>query len=312
MEAEIVFTGLCSFLNPDGKNDTMGDPGVILVRADPDPGTPPPEGGLDPTQVHRARIAYDATIATVETLEGHAQWSVVEKVPTFQQLLLDGHEVEIFTDPPGQPTVDDSFRFVVRKDDYWPEAANKWNEKAVPTAKGKKPQKDAVAAFMRFGSGTLSADRLTPNEWVIKKGDGSEHRGRFAEEVIYSDFPHNGSVLLKVASLDNPADAMLLRFTPVNPKSKLTIFVSNNEDDGIDEALRRKRAKPPLEGEHIQFLNRVADIAKVGSKGPIAEPADAPSKNDEKGEKGEKGGGGGSGFCGPGTADGGLKPKTNG
>ena len=34
MNVEIVFTGLCSFLNVNGKNETMTEPSVILVRTD--------------------------------------------------------------------------------------------------------------------------------------------------------------------------------------------------------------------------------------------------------------------------------------
>jgi hypothetical protein len=32
MDAEIVFSGLCSFLNVSGENSTMGDPSVIAVQ----------------------------------------------------------------------------------------------------------------------------------------------------------------------------------------------------------------------------------------------------------------------------------------
>lgn len=34
MDVEIVFTGLCSFLNVNGQNLTMTEPSVILVRTD--------------------------------------------------------------------------------------------------------------------------------------------------------------------------------------------------------------------------------------------------------------------------------------
>src|SRR5690349_11452901 len=193
MDVEVVFTGLCAFLNVNATNESMPDPSVILVRGDDHdmPGMPGMSSNNDnaPKHMHVAFIAYDSKTTKVSA-DPDVAFEDVQQAQTFKFLRLDGVQVQIEGDDPGTPNLpDNSYRdLVARKDEYWPEVKNKWNRDYVPEpAMGKKPSKTAVAAYLRFGSkGNITAGKVSPFPWQFPKLDGTFYIGNFAEEVVYS------------------------------------------------------------------------------------------------------------------------------
>lgn len=287
MDAEIVFTGLCSFLNVDGKNRTMGDPSVILVKTDHG------HGGGQPHDEHIAFLAFNTDKVEVDDPTG---FTAVKKASKYMYLGLDGVELSIANDPPGTPAVDSSYRdLVVKKDDYWPEEKDKWDPDFV-APKGKKPKKSAVKAFMRFGKGTVSAARVCEVPWRFIKKNGDVFERKFAEEVIYSDFPHSESAVeITLTDLSNgepnPASRKL-RFSLKSGAKTLTLYVGNNLEKDIPQCLFREKTKYiGAKTDHFKYLNRIAGK----DNGPIPEPVNPPGG----------GAGGSGGICGPGNGNGG-------
>jgi len=319
MDVEIVFSGLCSFLNVYDNNPTMGEPGVILIRADRhhhdngepaehdhDHGEPeehdheasgePGGGVINSEDIHIPFIAFDTGFTQVNDPTG---FTAVDDRPEFVFMTLDGEEISIEGHQPAVPQVNDSFEQVLRKDDYWPEAKNQWNRDLVPE-RGQKPKASAVAAFMRFGSGLITAQRLSSEFWSFSKPGLSAHVGRFAEEVSYSGFPlsDNDELRITLTHLETGTVRTLV-FSSIDPEAEvLTIFIGNNTDDGMDEALDRQPSKPdePRHGRHVSILDRVAN-PDLGTSNREAKPV-PPLLGFRKG-------GGGSGYCGPGSANGG-------
>jgi hypothetical protein len=356
MDVEIIFTGLCSFLNVNGQNATMTEPSVILVRTDDhsahdmhethdpkassekdlassastsassssppganaaaEPIVAPPAGDME----HIPYIAFNTTDAVLvddATKQEPADLKPVFEAPNGRFLRLAGADplpaavlIEIVGVTPGQPTIDPSYADVVKKDDYWPEAKDKWNRAFVPepakNGKLNKPDKSAVVAFLRFGKGTISATRICPFLWHFDKPGGGVHEGNFAEEVIYSGFTHPGDdLVITLKYLDTEALVRTLRFSPkVADQEKLRIFIGNNVEGDMDNSVNRliPGSINPT-GHHFSFLNQVASIETAG---PI--PSALTPKVPPPPPPPEFGSGGIGGVCGPNNSSGGPPP----
>jgi hypothetical protein len=310
MEAEIIFSGLCSFINVRDANNTMTEPSVIVVRTTPrlpqdDPPPPAPEGEPEPKE-HIPYIAFRTANVKVDVLEGGFEFEKVPKAPGFQLLRLDGVELKIEGNPPANPTVHDSYDRVVKKDDYWPEAKDLWDRDFVPEPAQdggplNRPKKSAVVGFMRFGAGRIAAGRIAPVEWSFARQGAPPHRGRFAEEVIYSGFPHGDGtdVVIRLEDLETGESRGRLRFSPRTPKDdKVTLFVGNNDEEDIDNAVQRRIPSDVPDNDHFKYLNRVA---KLNDDGPIPLVV-RPSVYSPAGPR--SGGGSSSGPCGPHSSNG--------
>jgi hypothetical protein len=362
MNAEIVFTGLCSFLNPSGTNPKMPGPSVILVQTKRHPGHgvqgnaaitadaghqhaaaglriqndiridgnlctqdevrvrtevlfkgkgdgnvnqgsalvgpveqfPMPEVcRVTPMQEHVAYIAYKAADVQVDDPSGFLD---VPNAAGFKYLPLDGHEIAIEGNAPGTPDVQPRYhQCVPKKDVYWPESIkDKFDPDYVPPpGSGLTPKKSAVVAYMRFGNGKIDAGRAGEFTAQFKKSDGMvAHQGEFAEEVIYSDFPHTPDhVKITLSDLETGAFVRSLDFTLVAPDRPLRLFIGNHPVDDIDLAVRQQSFGKPAHGCHFAFLNAVAGQGA----GPIPMPFPPPADGI---------GGGAGALCGPGHANG--------
>lgn len=285
MEAEIVITGLCSILNPKGDNSDMGEPAVILVQTGHSHSI-----NLD----HIAFIAFNADEVDVT---GAGTLVDVKKGKPFKYMTIAGVELVIEDNPPSIPTVDSTYSdSVAHRDEYWPEAKGFFDPDYVPPIK-KRPKKTAVKAWMRFGKGTISASRVSEIPWRFTQADGSTFQDYFAEEVVYSGFPHStDAVKIQLKDLENGADAGARVFTLKNPSSgKLTLIIGNSLEDDMAGAVFReitKFVKKPY-ADHFEFLNNVAGAGA----GPV------PTAINPLGGSTDPGGGSG-GACGPGSGNG--------
>lgn len=306
MEAEIIFSGLCSFLNVRDVNPTMPEPSVILVRTNGvDVGTRSVDDEFAFEQLetvadeHIPYIAFKTADVDVDVLEGGALFEDVPRAEGFQFLRLDGVELKIENDPPGQPVVDRTYDRVVKKDDYWPEASNVWNRDFVPE-RTMKPKKTVVVGFMRFGTGKIAAGKMARVEWSFARPGMEPHRGRFAEEVIYSGFPHSGeSVVVHLTDLETGELQTTLRFSAkAASAAKLTLFVGNNDVGDIDNAVQRRIPPHVPDNDHFLFLNQVALLDDEGPVPTVVRPAVfTPIRSDLAG-------GHSSGPCGPNSSNG--------
>jgi hypothetical protein len=337
MQTEIVFSGLCAFNNLSDKNPTMPEPSVILVRTDADAEvqarsvdpsstddkTSPlfspavaatisarwkrPRSVIDKKDsveadaapdVHIPHLSFNSTEVRVNE-EAETLFRQVPLAPGFRFMQLNGVEVEIATDPPAKPNLDDSYDLVLKKDDYWPEAKNQWNRDFVPE-RGKQPKRSAVVGFMRFGSGTISAGHLAPVKWKFERNGQGPLVGKFAEEVVYSGFPHEGDeVVLRIRDIETRELIHELRFSPVVPGlEKLTLFIGNNDSNDIDNAVQRRVAIDSRDNRHFKFLNRISSAKDLGRIPTVVrDPLPQPPDNDRVG-------GLSTGPCGPITSNG--------
>lgn len=363
MNTQIVFTGLCSFLNVDGKNQTMGDPSVILVQTphEDDPEEEHEEAaeeereegeeehkehgegkrdsaqkrferdataGEDPqeerSERHEPHIAFLAFHSGLVQVDDDSGFKPVPRAEEFMYMEINGFELSMPADPPAIPSVDDTYYdYVVRKDDYWtdPDVKDDWDPNYV-APKGQRPNQRGVKTFMRFGSGHISAALISHIKWKFPNG----LEKNFAEEVVYSGFPHAAdAVVITLNALplgpesggakpvsssfehhgkgEEKAGSRTLRFTQRNPdpSKPLTLIIGNGTEKDMPPTVRRQLTDtPPIKDkDHFKFLNRVA--AKKHGDGPI--PKSVPPINHGPGTTGGRP----SGICGPGTGNGGTK-----
>jgi len=244
MQADIVFTGLCAFLNADGQNTTMGDPAVIAVQTPND------------NPHHIPFLAFNSTEVTVDNDTGFV---VIPQAQDHKYLELGTYEIEIDGQPPAQPTVTQSyFDYLLRKDDYWPEAKDSWDRKYVPK-KGDKPSRDAVKFYMRFGAGTLRAGRIALVRWYFQRRAGAAFAGNFAEEVVYSFTQAAGPVIIKVLNLADGTLVRTLKFDALS-NGNVTLFLGNNTISDMATAVARSVTVQVKDtsGEHFMYLNAIA------------------------------------------------------
>jgi hypothetical protein len=258
---------------------------------------PVEEGPDEPaSETHIPHISFNVNDVRVNE-EAAPFFQGVPMAPAFRFIQLNGVEIEIANDPPGKPVVDPSYDQVVKKDQYWPEAANLWNRDYVPE-RGNQPKRSAVVGFMRFGSGRIKAGRLAPVQWKFERKGRAPLVGTFAEEVIYSDFPHSGDdVVLRLLDVETREMIQELRFSPARPDlEKLTLFIGNNDSDDIDNAVQQLSAIDMRDNVHFKFLNRVASIPDPGRIPRVIRPR-VPVDPD-------LGGGVSTGPCGPTSSNG--------
>lgn len=318
MKVEVVFTGLCSFLNVrDNHGNDMVEPSIILVRTDVDVDAGTPGAGYvegrNPEDEEAVARPHEHEHAVEEYKHEHVAFiaynedEVTTTSPGFEKIegadgfwmlpLPMGVEIVLTGIPAGKPTVVQSYDTIAKKDHYWPDAKNQWNRDYVPV-KGEKPDSDAVAAFMRFGQGFIGGGRLCPLEWTFQDSVGRVLTNQFAEEGFYSFDQEDGDIIVQLIDLDDPENVKEICFTP-KPDDKNAIpdqilFIGNNVKDDIARCVLRSESNSYQDGDHFRFLNAVSSM----SGGPF--PAfgrrvtSAPSG----------GGGGTSGACGPHSGNG--------
>lgn len=284
-ELEIVFSGLCSFLNLQNDNRTMPNPSVVLVDTPPD-------------NKHTPFIAYDTRTTSVSS---PGLFKPVDKAPGFAYWELDNVELILRNDAPGFPIVTPSYNHVVRKDDYWPEAKDIWYPNVVPKL-GEKPKPDGAAAFMEFGGGVISAERTTDFEWAFyyPNGEFTGASDYYAQEVLYRVYPlSTGSVLITVLPFGGGTGTNLTFTSILADYRKVKIWIGNNDKADIYKALLRLSSQPK-DAKHFQYLNTVSYKDPGGPypraivpKGTFPAPGTG------------SGGGADTGYCGPHNGNGG-------
>ena len=303
VNVEIVFVGLCSFLNTEDKNDTMPEPSVILVRTPEDKAHLHSAccAGSDAESVeHTAFIAYNSNEAWVSDPSGFYQ---VDPQRPFFYYALDGVEVRIkdnpIETPDDKPSVDESYHFVAKKDDYWPEVKNQWDRLYVPE-RGDYPDSGKVAAFMKFGKGRVYAQNRTRHRWAFRDVYGTLRLiGHFLREVVYTDFPHTEEKLaIALYSLDDQNLVHEFYFKALDDRPTIRLWIGNLMKSDLLGGLTGAREKANANaGAHFAFLNAVAGYGL--EQGPIPIPIE--EKDDD--ENANDGGAGETGYCGPGSAN---------
>ncbi|MBV9497205.1 MAG: hypothetical protein JOZ54_23420 [Acidobacteria bacterium] len=323
MKVEIIFTGLCSFLNVrDNHGDSMVEPSIILVRTDidVDPGIPGPgyQEGRNPEEEEENEVAQPAVekecpdthighdehehvpFIAYNTAELNSTFDKFEDIPNakgFRMFRLPmGVELTFDGMARGNPEVVQSYDTIAKKDVYWPEAKNRWNRNYVPK-KGGKPDSSVVAAFMRFGKGFIGGGRLCPLEWSFIDESTRRVTNQFAEEGLYTFDQKDGEIVFRIASLDSTADPIEIRFQPIKKDGQFPdqiLFIGNTMKTDIARYVLRTEADAYFDGDHFRFLNAVANIG------------DGPFPAFGRRVTSGCGGGGGStsGACGPHSSNG--------
>src|SRR5947209_7418355 len=104
MKVEIKFSGLCMFLNLEGKDPNIVGPSVILVQSDH--GYEPRIGPPDHREHrHIPFIAFNTEKVKVDNATGFLPVGYGDESTSYLFMPLDGVELSIETDPPGKPYV---------------------------------------------------------------------------------------------------------------------------------------------------------------------------------------------------------------
>jgi hypothetical protein len=332
VEVDMVFFGLCSFLNLNSSNSSMGEPSVILIRTDAEAvALNPALLGSGTLTVHTPFMAFDSKTVRVDDATGFnsvkppviarenlANFDFpgkLRRAASFRYLPLANAELTIQNAPGGALTVDPSYAKIAKKDVYWPGTANQWNRDFVPKAT-QKPSSSVVAVFLRFGGGTIYAGHISKNKWEFRfqpEDTISTHKDTFAREVHYKFPIQDGELLIGIGALDDPTKPpKLLRFSPVVANgSPMTIWIGNSTERGIAFATQHVSPRRIGDGGHFVFLNQVVKAAPALGVGPIPyeiAPQSAtatPAKTAEAENAEEPGGEDETGFCGPHNANGG-------
>jgi hypothetical protein len=292
-EAEIVFTGLCSFLNLRNTNGTMPGPSVIMpVTTAEAPHTP--------------FVAYDTREVAVTQTGGGEPFEPIPVTETvnYTDLLyrkLNGHLMTFEEDQIGWPSVLSTYDHISKKDDYWPEARDQWNRDFVPLD-DEFPDHRFVAAYMHLGAGVVSAERMTDFPWEFRHEDGRPTvRAYWAQEVVYRIFPYASNALtIRLERFDGAEPVETFTFTPLRPQSKkIKIWVGNNDSRDIYRALLRY-SSIPRKAAHFEYSNDVATIVGIG---PVP-TAIVPRRTFDPGAP-DYGTGSDTGYCGPTNSNGG-------
>ena len=293
--AEIIFVGLCSFLNVHNTASfEMPPPSVIVLQ-----------------EHHTPFLAFDAD--EVEAVDGNgAAIGQQIGISAYRYVELKGEELTVINAPNGLPTVAASFDAIAKASAYAPESKmDEYDRDYIPRGNGR-PSKKVVAAFLRFGGGTLARGRLTNVPYVFQLKDGREKTisGRFAEEGIYS-FPGE-SIRIDASDLETRALTRKMVFTPKKTgngtASGVRIWIgaapvsAAGADAEIIGAIRGKQHGPYSDGDHLAMLNVMFTAAQGQTKktknrvprplreyDPMAVPRPAA-----KGLRAES-----SGYCGP-------------
>jgi hypothetical protein len=327
MEVEIVMSGICSFINMYNEDETILEPSVILLNAthetlgehgaalvaahqpgedhppaasDPPASDPPVDDVTKHDHDHIPYLAFDSDLVDVQT-NPEVVFEVVENVPRFRFLRLEGVEVKIDGHDIGVPIIDSTFENVVSRELYWPESQGLWNPDAVPP-RGTQPKKTAVKALMRFAHGKIFGGRLCPFKWKFTKLNGDTFARHFAEEVIYTYSDTEDSAvrvtLLDLETPDPEANNRKLTFTPKPGQSNVTLFLGNSIKLDMDTAVRRQRSTVATDeevasGTHFTFFDALVDVGQRRKPDPPV--AILPKGNNN----GTGGGGTDGGICGP-------------
>jgi len=321
METEIVFSGLCQFLNVHDRDKDIVEPSVILVQTDycgaadcethedddddaysngngkgngkgfggrmarrsgmpsnedlnkeaDKAGVPNGNGHVHKNHQHIPYIAFNTEEVKVDNATGFLP---VPGAPNFRFMSLDGVEIRFEGGETYPLKIDSSYdEHVVQKDKYWPDAAKRYNERYVPKRHGK-PDKYYVKAFLCFPGGELRAGKLARCAWAFLDGDDVTLCGRFAEEVLYRDFPHlEKKVVINLHDLQPPHEHIrTLAFESQTKGGKVTLYVGNHVLEDLATVMRREPFElfdPAVAGSHWLFLNQAAGLP---GPGPLPKP----------------------------------------
>lgn len=274
---EILFVGLCSFLNMDNSVNYMPPPSVIMHRV--------------PTMKHVAFIAWDEA----ETkLDDAANLPVLRTKKGRPFIMLDAEEISLNDDFSALPTLDATFKNGVARLSKYANlsAVPVFDQRRVPI-KGHLPDGAVEQAYLEFGSGTISSDWETEKEFVFrdtKTATPADATPRKYHRRVHYVFPAAANALTVVLrKFDNSAHRRLV-FRPVSG-TNTRVWIGNSMD--IDEDLN---PTPPIKNKTaIHFAAFYDTLAVQPAKvfvpvieGTITPPVGAPPA-----------GGSGTGYCGP-------------
>jgi len=295
--AEIVFLGLCTFLNVDHYNTRgLPAPAVALVRVDVNHAT---HGGA-PIPRHVAFIAYDSNSVELTGVPDQA----LPDTP-YRFVVLDGEELSFTGAPAGKTRVKPSFATVPRQSQYWKtQLATRWNRCVAPL-KGAKASSNCVAAYMPLGGGDLSAGHLTPIEWEFRETseDAAILRDRFAREVYYRFPLSTATIVLTTTTLDAKHQTRTMTFTAKNRADKtVRLWIGNTPDTHITGEILGLEPIEYTSGSHFAALKRVVAEASEAIDAiyptPFPTMLRAPGVVARGGSAGDKRSPDG-GYCGP-------------
>jgi len=255
--AEVIFVGLCTLVNVTNQNMSTDVPpasAVVMKFTD-----------------HKNFIAFDSgavdvTGVTPEQLST-SRFSMIQFLPEGEVLTFNDDRTQ-------PPTVLASFDNIAHFGEYSGFTADQlkaWDPTYIPK-RNTLPKANTVAAYVEFGAGTISADRMTLRkyEFTVPGVDPVKERARcFAREVHYVyDAPGKG-LLIEARSLSTNVKRTML-FTPKGSATKVQIWIGTSMNPLGD--LQRIEPKKFQDGAHFAAFYK-SDL--VGDN-PLKEPLPRP------------------------------------
>ena len=257
--AEIIFVGLCSFLNVKNSETTMPPPSVLVTNE----------------AKHISFIAWDTNTVSVD--------GAVDAQPlggsSYSYVLLGrggvGDEVMFNDDRTNAPQVDATFDQVASFKDYSGIAPADlvWDTDYIPAAQ-QQPSEKHAAGYVLLGGGTLTGDRLTKVRYEFRSASAAEDTSKshyYAREVHYRFKPTGANLLIDTRSLDgNKKRTMILK--PKNGATNVEVWIGNSPDPISD--ILREEPTTCADGVHFAAFYRAEkkadDLGKIPLPRPVA------------------------------------------
>lgn len=256
--AEIIFVGLCSIINARNQ-DTSGylpPPSAIVMKR------------LVPV-VHYTFIAFDAdeTSMTGETATpvSSSHYSAVD-------FKAGGEELAFNDDHTRLPAVDSSFDGVANFNTYSGIASPTWITDYIPKPNNL-PKPDAVAAYVEFGGGTISAERLTKvkYDFTVKGVPADKDRAQcYQREVHYKFTPTGDGLLIEAHSLVGGTKRSML-FKPKGNVTNIKVWIGSSMDP-YGDFVRKEPQVHNQDGEHFRTFYESEQRPDNVNTDPIPRP----------------------------------------
>lgn len=267
---EIVFIGLCSFLNIDGTHLEMPPPSVILHN----------------DSAHTPYIAYDTTKVVLSSTPTVTPTSLGGN---YAIIKLTGEELILNDNAGAKPNAKTDFDKVVHFATYSGDASPSWHRARVPL-NGDLPDDSEVAAYIELGGGDLYGERVSPIRWQFKDpGNGTlsgQQADKFARAVRYKFMSATDNLIIRARALDGTSHRRLV-FTATTLGQPVEVYIGNS--------VKNKELKdivwiePPnhAPGTHFMVFYKTVDdpLAHMFIPFPIESPG--PDKGPD------------TGYCGP-------------
>jgi hypothetical protein len=259
---EILFVGLCSFLNMENKVNYMPPPSVVMHR-------------VDPATNHVTFIAWKESETT---LDNAANLPVMRTRNQTPFIMVDAEEISLNNDLSELPTLDATFKdHVARLTKYANLAATPLFDQTRVPLPGRMPSPKVEQAYLEFGKGTVSSDWPTSRTFVFRDDElnaADETARTYDRRVLYTYPTAADALAIVLRKFDNSTHRRLV-FRPA-AGTTVRVWIGNSTD--IDEDMSETPKITNDFAEHFRFFYDTLALPPATQYIPVAEDGTTTSK----------------------------------